>query len=143
MLLAHHRHDGAGALASKLPVHISQFAADWWHQPLLSSPQSPQSAPNLQQPPEAGGAGPGDGGVGGVGTGAGASPLHAGAGALASKVPVQISQFAADWWHQPVLSSPQSPQSSPNLQQPPEAGGAGPGEGGAGPSLEVILQFEM
>merc|ERR1719336_2418344 len=94
----------------------------------------------------AGGVGTGDGGVGGaggVGTGAGASPLHAGAGALASKVPVQMSQFAADWWHQPVLSSPQSPQSAPNLQQPPEAGGAGPGEGGAGPEFDVSLQLEM
>merc|ERR1719336_705245 len=94
----------------------------------------------------AGGVGTGDGGVGGaggVGTGAGASPLHDGAGALVSKVPVQMSQFAADWWHQPVLSSPQSPQSAPNLQQPPEVGGAGPGEGGAGPTFDVSLQFEM
>jgi hypothetical protein len=32
-------------------VHVAQFAADWWHQPVPSSPQSPQSAPNLQQPP--------------------------------------------------------------------------------------------
>jgi len=90
----------------------------------------------------AGGTG-GVGGAGGVGTGAGTSPLHDGAGALASKVPVQISQFAADKWHQPVLSSPQSPQSAPNLQQPPEAGGAGPGEGGAGPPFDVSLQLEM
>merc|ERR1719336_967753 len=94
----------------------------------------------------AGGVGTGDGGVGGaggIGTGAGASPLHDGAGALASKVPVQMSQLAADWWHQPVLSSPQSAQSAPNLQQPPVAGGAGPGEGGAGPPFDVSLQLEM
>jgi len=30
---------------------VAQFDADWWHQPVPSSPQSPQSAPNLQQPP--------------------------------------------------------------------------------------------
>jgi len=58
-------HDGAEALESKLPVHTAQLLADWWHQPVPSSPQSPQLAPNLQQPPLVGGVGVG--GVGGVG----------------------------------------------------------------------------
>jgi len=63
-------HDGAEALESKLPVHTAQLLADWWHQPVPSSPQSPQLAPNLQQPPLVGGVGAG--GVGAeVGVGAG------------------------------------------------------------------------
>ena len=30
--------------------YTSHVMADWWHQPVPSRPQSPQSAPNLQQP---------------------------------------------------------------------------------------------
>merc|ERR1719436_1144124 len=65
--------DGREALASKVPVQTSQLLADRWHQPVPSSPQSPQSAPNLQQPPPVtGGVGAGGvGGEGGVGTGEG------------------------------------------------------------------------
>merc|ERR1719277_1776441 len=44
------RHTGAEPLGSKVPVHVAQLEADWWHHPVPSSPQSPQSAPNLQQP---------------------------------------------------------------------------------------------
>merc|ERR1719382_73210 len=56
---------GGEPLGSKMPVHTSQLEADWWHHPVPSSPQSPQSASNLQQPP------PGDGFGEGVGFGVG------------------------------------------------------------------------
>jgi len=71
-------HDGVEALESKLPVHTAQLLADWWHQPVPSSPQSPQLAPNLQQPPLVGGVGAGVDGVGtglGVGCGLGLDPF--------------------------------------------------------------------
>merc|ERR1719436_1259722 len=50
-LTVHHRQPGDGALASKFPPHWAQFEADPWHHPVPSSPQSPQSASNLQHPP--------------------------------------------------------------------------------------------
>jgi hypothetical protein len=91
-------------------------------------------------------AGVGDGGVGGVGDGGGEGGVgdgggeggdggegtdpQLGLGALGSKVPVHSSQLDAESWHHPVSSSPQSPQSAPNLQQPPPPpGGEGEGEG--------------
>merc|ERR1719162_2706366 len=63
----------------------------------------------------------GEGGVGGVGRGEGEGPPppQPGDGPAGSKEPVHVSQLDADWWHQPVPSSPQSPQSASNLQQPP------------------------
>jgi len=83
------------------PVHVWQFASFWLHQSFGSEQleQAPQQHLPGTGPGDGAGTGDGEGGVGGVGgvgTGAGASPLHDGAGALASKVPVQISQFAAD-----------------------------------------------
>merc|ERR1719379_353880 len=126
LIRAAQRHPGAGPLGSKLPVHSAQLEADWWHHPVPSSPQSPQSAPNLQHPPP-----PGEGFGEGTGEGTGDGlppPPQPGDGPLGSKLPVHSAQLEADKWHHPVPSSPQSPQSAPNLQQPPTPGD-GPGEG--------------
>merc|ERR1719192_3097228 len=125
------RQPGAGPLGSKLPVQVAQLEADSWHHPVPSSPQSPQSAPNLQHPPP-----PGEGFGEGTGEGTGAGlPPQPGEGPLGSKLPVHSAQLEADKWHHPVPSSPQSPQSAPNLQQPPEPP---PGEG-LPPLLPEIL----
>jgi len=81
--------------------------------------------------------GVGDGGVGDGGEGDG--PPHDGADPLESKLPVHTAQLLADSWHQPVPSSPQSPQLPPNLQQPPFVGGVGAGvvAGGVGADVGV------
>merc|ERR1719517_326507 len=62
---------GGEPLGSKVPVHSAQLEADWWHHPVPSSPQSPQSAPNLQQPLPGEGVGEGAGVGTGVGSGTG------------------------------------------------------------------------
>jgi hypothetical protein len=65
----------------------------------------------------------GDGVGGCVGAGVGSSsppPIgHAGDSPNGSNVPAHKAQFSAVPWHHPVPSSPQFPQSTPHLQQPP------------------------
>jgi len=81
-----------------------------------------------------GGDGGGEGGDGGEGD---PPPPQDGVALEESNVPVHTAQFDADRWHQPVPSSPQSPQLPPNLQQPAFVGGGG-GGGGVGVGAEVV-----
>jgi len=77
----------------------------------------------------------------------GEPPQPGGGEPVGSKVPVHWSQLEADWWHHPVPSSPQSPQSAPNRQQPlPPGEGLGEGEGfppGVGAAPAVVLKSKQ
>merc|ERR1719382_1511595 len=77
---------GGEPLGSKVPVHSAQLEADWWHHPVPSSPQSPQSASNLQQPLPTG-----------VGVGEGVAGLGVGCGGCGDGTVPQTPQLRAQF----------------------------------------------